>query len=98
MTRSRPTGCRPRHPIARILEREDLSAHCGAARPDRPVVPACRDGDDDNAATRPVGALSTPPCTAEASAVRIPIDDGVASRGGSVMSVPMLITPEGSRG
>jgi hypothetical protein len=34
------------------------------------------DGDDDNAATGSVGALSTPPCTAEASAVRIPVDDG----------------------
>jgi hypothetical protein len=51
------------------------------------------DGDDDNAATGSVGALSTPPCMAQASRIGFPIVDGDASRGDSVISVPMVITP-----
>jgi hypothetical protein len=58
-----------------------------------PAAGSGHDGDDDNAATGWVGALSTPPCMAEAPAIRFPIVDGVASRGGSVMTVPMAITP-----
>jgi hypothetical protein len=51
------------------------------------------DGDDDNAATGSVGALSTPPCMAQAPRIGFPIVDGDASRGDSVISVPMVITP-----
>jgi hypothetical protein len=57
------------------------------------VARCAHDGDDDNAATGWVDALSTLPCMVEPPAVRFPIVEGVTSRGSSMISVPMAITP-----